>query len=130
MQQVRTGQPQWLANAEADWANRDAAGTGRSVVLPAPRVVRREVGGGLLVVVRNPSAVTALLGVVRDAYDDGGTQRWATRTTFDVARDNGDGEAFLIDGGVLGAGTQIVLRNVTELGDADAFRARIAVQVF
>lgn len=120
---------QKIADQSLAWANSAPANTERSVDLGSPDDVARQPNGGLLVIVRNPSAVTDLTGELRVQYDDGGTTRYAKLTTFTVARSNADGEAFLIDAGLL-TRAQVVLENVTLLGGSDGFSARVVVYAF
>ena len=79
---------------------------------------------------RNPSAVTQLTGEVRLKVDDSGTTRYPKLTPFTVAAGNGDGESFVIDGGLLAGGGQISLKNATALGGADTFRASVWIYAF
>ena len=106
-----------------DWANSAAANTEKFVDLGSPNDVARQSNGGLLVIVRNPSTITELAGesargVHRQRHD-------AVRqlTTLTAIRANADGEAFLVDAGLL-TRARIVLKNSTLLGGADAFSAQ------
>lgn len=112
------------------WANNDVASTEKTVDLGSPDAVSRQPFPGLLVIVRNPSTETDLSGEIRVKYDDGGTTRYAKLSTFTAVRANADGEAFLIDGGILAAGGQISLKNVTQVGAAGNFSARVSVYAF
>lgn len=118
-----------VADRSLQWANNDPANTEKTFDLGSPDDVARQPNAGLLVIVRNPSAVTELAGEIRVQYVDGGATRFAKLTSFSAVRSNADGEAFLIDGGLL-VRTQIALKNSTLLGVADAFAARVVVYAF
>ncbi len=119
-----------IANQSVSWANSDLAATEKLIDLGSPDAVSRQPSPGLLVIVRNPSTETDLAGEVRVRYDDGGTTRYATLGTFTATRANGDGQAFLIDGGLLAAGGQVSLKNAAQVGGSGAFSARVVVYAF
>lgn len=127
---MRTEYPRELTNTTVRWANSAAANTEVVVDLGVPGSVPRPAGAALLVIVRNPSSVTALAGESRVAFDDGGSEQQAKLASFTVARANGGGEGFLVDGGLLGRGGKIALRNSTVLGGSDGFTARVSVWSF
>ena len=118
-----------VADTALSWANSALVNTERSVDLGSPEDVSRQPNAGLLVIVRNPSLVTDLAGEIRVQYIDNGTTRWAKLTSFTAVRNNADGEAFLIDAGLL-TRTQVVLENATVLGGSDGFSARVVVRAF
>ena len=120
-----------VASTTAVWANSAAVNTETYTALTQPSP---NPGRLLLVIVRNPSTVTALTGKVRVRYQDpvGGTTRYADYSspagvsTFTVGVNNGDGQAFLVDGGLLTTG-QVMLSNNTVLGGSDGFTASVQV---
>lgn len=118
-----------VADTALSWANSALVNTERTVDLGSPEDVSRQPNAGLLVIVRNPSLVTDLAGEIRVQYIDSGTTRWAKLTSFTAVRNNADGEAFLIDAGLL-TRTQVVLENATVLGGSDGFSARVVVRAF
>jgi len=118
-----------IISTSLTWANSAAANTERYVDLGSPDDLERQPNSGLLVVVRNPSAVTDLAGEVRFEDDDNGTLRYPTFTTFTASRANSDGQVFLVDAGLLLRG-RVVLENATILGGADGFSAHVAVYAF
>lgn len=116
-----------LADTTVTWANNDPQSTEKLVDLGSPDTPPRSSNPALLVIVRNPSAVTTLAGEVRVKYSDGGTTRYAKFATFVANTSDADGEAFLIDGGLIANGGQLSLKNSTALGAADTFAARVVV---
>lgn len=110
------------------WANSATANTQKTVDLPAfggDTDVRNDL---LLVIVRNPSSVTAVAGTANAKYldpADSSTTRYAKVTSFTAAAANGDGEAFLIQGATLGQGGRLILQNATVLGGSDGFTASV-----
>lgn len=125
-----SGTPIKIGDGTLTWANSSPLNTERTIDLTGPKNFARSVSAGLLVVVRNPSAITALAGESRVQYLDGATTRYAKLSAWTVARGNADGEAFLVDGGVLGDGCRIALQNTTVLGGADTFTVRVVVYAF
>jgi hypothetical protein len=109
------------------WANSAAANTTvtNSVTFGSDRV--HAVGRRLLVIVRNPSSQTSLAGDVQVQYVDNVTTRYAYLYDFvaAVTATNGDGEAWLFEGGIMGAGIRIALANQTALNGSGAFSARV-----
>jgi len=118
-----------IADTSLTWANSSAANTERFVDLGSPESLERQPNSGLLVIVRNPSSVTELAGELRYEFDDAGTTRYATLTTFAASRANSDGQVFLVDAGLLLRG-RVVLKNSTALGGSDTFPARVVVYAF
>lgn len=118
-----------IMNTTLTWANSAAANTVQtaSVTFSSDRVYA--VARSLLVIVRNPSTQTALNGVVQVQYTSGSTRySKLSGSEFTVVQNNGslvdgDGEAFLIDGGIMGQGIRIWLSNVTALSSSGTFGA-------
>lgn len=115
------------------WANSAASGTVNtaSVAFGSDRVF--VTGRSLLVVVRNPGAVV-LNGVIQTQYVDNVTTRYAklvgsdfTISASNGSLTNGDGESYLVDGGIMAAGIRIWLANATAVGGAGTFAARVVV---
>lgn len=118
-----------ITTRSVSWANSASQNTEVTVDLGSPDSLARSASPGLLVVVRNPSTVTELACEVRFQVDDNGTTRYPKLTSFSAIRANADGEAFLVDGGLLVRG-QISLKNSTALGGSDGFSARVIVYGF
>lgn len=116
---------QKLADGTLTWANSAAVNTEKTLVVDPPS--KQGMEATLLIIVRNPSTVTALNGQAQVTYDDGGTTRYAKLATFTAAAGNGDGEAFIVDGGMLADGARISVKNATVLGGADGFSASVEV---
>jgi hypothetical protein len=129
IQGLATRYNELILNTTVTWANSAASGTAQtaSVTFGSDRVFAT--GRALCVIIRNPSTQTALNGVAQVQYTDNVTTRYAALAPFtvDVAATNGDGQAYLIDGGIMGQGIRISLSNVTTLNSSGTFSARIVV---
>jgi hypothetical protein len=121
--------PERIADTTRAWANSAPLNTELTVdVAPgSPGLGGRDV----LVIIRNPSAVTALTVASENTWTDsnGGATRYAKSTFFTAAATatNGDGEAFLVAGALVTGGCRISLKNTTALGVADGFTASVQV---
>lgn len=128
---------QQIFNGTAVWANSAAVNT---EVLKDLDISGINPGRLLMVIIRNPSTVTDLLCLVKWEWVDsvGSTTRWAALSTpsgpsyFTTLKQgssgaDADGQAFLIDGGLLAAGGKLSLKNVTALGGSDGFTASVQV---
>lgn len=122
-----------LASTTAVWANSSAASTEKLTTLtlassPNP-------GRLLAVFLRNPSAVTSLVGRIQHTWTDpsGGTTRYADLSnpagvsTFTVNPANADGQVFVVDGGMFATTARLSLKNAAALGGADGFTASVRV---
>jgi hypothetical protein len=118
-----------ILNTTVTWANSAASGTTQtaSVTFGSDRVFAPS--RALCVIVRNPSSQTALNGVAQVQYTDNVTTRYAALAPFtvDATAVNGDGQAYLVDGGIMGQGIRISLSNATALNSSGTFSARVVV---
>lgn len=123
--------PQSLYSNTQTWANSAAVNTEKTVDIAASStdLAARDI----LIVVRNPSAVTAVTVAVKNTYTDpnGGTTRYAKLTSFTAAvvgtsPDDG-GESFLVSGALVSGGCRLSLKNATVLGGSDGFTASVQV---
>lgn len=118
-----------ILDTTVTWANSAAANTVQtaSVTFSSDRVYAPS--RALCVIVRNPSSQTALNGITQVQYTDNVTTRYAALALFTVGvtATNGDGEAFLMDGGIMGQGIRIALSNATTLNSSGTFSARVVV---
>lgn len=108
-----------IAEGTATWANSAAAGTEQNIDITDVR------GGNSVIVVHNPSTVTALTVSVRDVETLNAAARYAQRTSFSVAA-NSDG-SFAVENWPVG-NARLVLSNDTALGLTDGFTAHVRVR--
>lgn len=118
------------SNTQA-WANSAPVNTEKTIDLVASATDLA--GRDILIVVRNPSAVTAVTVAVKNTYVDpsGSTTRYAKLTSFTAAvvgtsPDDG-GESFLVSGALVSGGCRLSLKNATALGGSDGFSASVQV---
>jgi hypothetical protein len=123
--------PVALFSGSATWAS--SIGSGIEVTVDLDNMpANMRVGRLLLVLVRNPSTITALTGQIQVEWNDG-SLRFADvsgpggPSTFTVNANNGGGQAFFVDGGLLAAGGRLSMRNNTALGGGQGFAASVQV---
>jgi hypothetical protein len=133
-QKLPTLAPNGTAASTVAWANSAAVNTEKTLDI-APTADKTEVdpSNTILIIVRNPSSVTAINVAVKNKYTDpnGSTTRYAKLTSFTAAvvgtdPDDG-GEAFLVQGATLGLGCRLSLKNTVVLGGSDGFTASVQV---
>lgn len=135
---TRPPQPVVVASTQVTWANSSAADTEKLIDLDFGSAVNP--GRLLHVIVRNPSTVTIVKGLIKYEYVEPttGTTRYADLSTeagqsiFYVLKANDpvpstDGQAFIIDGGLPNLGGRLSLKNMTALGGSDTFTASVLV---
>lgn len=128
---------QQIFNGTAVWSNSISANV---EVLKDLDISGINPGRLLVVIVRNPSTISDVLCQVKWEWVDsvGSTTRWAALSTptgpsyFTVLKQgstgaDADGQAYLVDGGLLAAGGKLSLKNVTALGGSDGFTASVQV---
>lgn len=123
-----------LVNTSAAWANSAAAGTEVDVDVATPADL--PLNGKVLVLVHNPSAVTALTGRPKVRWVDAATgSRVAIRRSLGAAGTDDEldipvntTKAFVVEGLVVATGGRITLSNDTVLGVGDGFTARVQVR--
>jgi hypothetical protein len=109
------------------WASSAAAGTVVSNGFAFGQDRIYAVSRFLLLVIRNPSTQTALTASIQTQYIDGGNTRYAPLSSFFVSLNNGDGESYLISGGLMAQGIRLSLSNNTVLNSSGGFNARVVV---
>ncbi len=110
------------------WANSAAANTEVSNDIALPDTWQPD--ARYLIIVRNPSAVTALTGKIKlKATSLGGADRYPRLKggDFSVSANVPEGEAVLVEGWMLGDGARLTLSNDTALGAADGFSATVRI---
>lgn len=123
-----------LVNTNAVWANSAAVNTEVDVDVATPADL--PLNAKVLVLVHNPSLVTALTGRPKVRWtDDGATARVATRRSLGAAGTDDELDipsnrtnAFVIEGLLVATGGRITLSNDTVLGVGDGFTARVQVR--
>lgn len=125
------GADESLVNGLATWANSAPVNTAVNLDVPIP--VRPTPTGKLLVLVNNPSTVTALTGTLKTRWTDNvpaaqvATLRsGASDVTVAVPANTTKG--FVVDLFALADGGRITWTNDTVLGVGDGFTARIQVR--
>lgn len=120
-----------VADTTAIWANSVPANTEVNADVPAP--TNPSITGKYLILVHNPSGVTALTGKVRVRWTDSGANARVASlieggTEKTIAIPAGATRAFVVEGWVVATGGRIVLSNDTVLGAADGFTAYVQVR--
>jgi len=114
-----------IHSSDCVWANSAAANTAVTKDIDLSSVVLSP-GGGLLIVVKNPSGFTALNGKVQVGVNYGSGTEYADFATFDIDDDNGGGQAIPVDP-LLTASLRVSLSNATGLGSTQGFTAKLRV---
>ena len=118
-----------IYRGSVSWANADPSGTAKTVDIIVP-TGSSQAEALYAVMVTNPSTESDLTVVVRNQFTDtGAAVRRPEVTRFGVAKNQGDGRAFVVQGWLVGdlAG-RLVLTNDTGLGGAGAFTAYLEVR--
>lgn len=116
-----------LVDDQATWANLASADTEQVVSVPRPSWGGDPEQAKAVILVHNPSSVTALSGTYRLTFEDSqGTERKADLATFAVATN--ETKAIVVDVGFTELGAEVALSNDSLLGASDGFSAEVQVQ--
>jgi len=119
------GRNEQIFDGTATWAESAAAGTEVSVDIALPSILQ---GDALyLVIVTNPSTVTAVTVAVRnkETFD---VARYPELASFNIPVNTPEGKAVLVQGWMLGEAGRLTLSNDTALGLGEGFTAYIRVR--
>lgn len=119
---------------QAAFANSSLVNTLKDLDIPAGGILNDDEEMDFSVVVRNPSAVTALTvrlksKEITDATFGGGATRYPVFQTIAVPANTPEGTETLVHGWQLAAaGGRVTVSNDTVLGGADAFNADVRIR--
>jgi hypothetical protein len=123
-----------ILDTTVSWANSAASGTAVTATLTFGNDRVYATGRRLLIYVRNPSTQTALNAALQVQATDNVTARWGLYADFgpvasnNGALSNGDGEWFIVEGGLVGEAVRVWFSNINALNSSGAFSARVIVR--
>lgn len=123
--------PELIADVTISWANDDASGTEQDVDITAPPV--RSKDAKYVVILTNPSTETAIDIIPKVEFLDDVTTRHATlepSVTRQIPNTAPEGQAFIIEGLMVGVTGRLTFSNPTVIGAGGAFTARVQVWRF
>jgi hypothetical protein len=123
-----------ILDTTVSWSNSAASGTAVTATLTFGSDRVFAVSRRLLIYVRNPSTQTALNAALQVQATDNVTARWGLYADFgpvasnNGALSNGDGEWFIVEGGLVGEAVRVWFSNINALNSSGAFSARVIVR--
>jgi len=120
-----TGSGQQVYDGDAVFAASAAANTVADLDVPADTITGTD---QFVVIVTNPSAITALTVVVRGKETFTAGVRYPAVQTITVPANTPEGTLTVVDGALVGEGARIVVSNNTVLGLGQGFTAEVRVR--